>query len=302
MNTVITTTSSFCAEGFDEKLQVVHKPYGRKLSEDEAIILFEKYNPIGIIAGVEPLTENALRASPNLKVVSRCGIGMDSVDLDAAKKLGISVLNTPEAPTDAVAELTIGLILALIRNIPANDTMVRNGGWKGLKGKLLKDKTIGIIGCGRIGRKVGCIMKAFGCTVLGYDLSDTAFEGIIKTGLDDLICKSDIISLHVPLDESTKNIISEERMGRMKEGSYLINASRGGLVDEDALYRYIVSGKLSGAAIDCFCDEPYKGKLKELDNVVLSPHMGSSTHETRELMESRAVENLNMELRRLGII
>ena len=300
--TVLITTSSFSAGGFDKNIKVVNNPYKRRLSEIEVIELIEIHQPVGILAGVEPLTKKVMEKAVNLKVISRCGIGLDSVDLDAAKELNISVLNTPDAPKEAVAELALGMILSVLRNIPALDRNIRNGNWKGPKGLLLENRTVGIIGCGRIGSRLSEMLKPFGCSLKGYDPKVKAHEQINMIGLDELIEKSDIITLHIPLSASTKNILSGERIRKMKRGAILINTSRGGLVDEEVLYEMLFNGHLYGAALDCFMEEPYTGKLKVLDNVVLSPHMGSSTFKTREIMERSAVDNLMAELKRRHVL
>ena len=187
-NNILTTTSTFSAKGFDEKLCIINNPYKRKLKEEELMELIYKYQPVGIIAGVEPITRKVLLSAENLCVISRCGTGLDSVDLIAAKELGINVLNTPDAPTSAVAELTIGLILAVLRHIPGSDIRVRDHKWEGSMGRSLEDKTIGIIGCGRIGTSVAKICNAFGCNVIGYDpyvqshlfIQMTDFEELLK--------------------------------------------------------------------------------------------------------------------------
>ena len=300
--TILTTTSSFSSPIDSDRFEVVHNPLGRRLSEEDVVSLLENHQPAGIIAGIEPLTERALKASKNLKVISRCGIGLDSVDLKAAELLGIEVLNTPDEPTDAVAELTIALSLSVLRKIPELDHGVREGNWKGQKGFLLKGKTVGIIGCGRIGSRVAFLFKAFGCSPVGYDPYVKEHEIIEMRDLDSIIRDSDILTLHIPLNDNTRNIISRERILEMKSGAVLINTARGGLVDEGALYESLSEGRLAGAGMDCFGVEPYHGKLTELDNVVLTPHMGSSTYETRKKMEEKAVENLIKGLTEAGLI
>jgi D-3-phosphoglycerate dehydrogenase len=299
---ILTTTSSFSAEGFDECLNVIHNPYGRRLTESEVTGLIKEYQPVGIIAGIEPLTRQVFENATNLRVISRCGIGLDSVDLAAADDMGISVLNTPDAPTEAVAELALGMILSVLRNIPLLDRNVRNNSWKGPNGLLLKGKTVGIIGCGRIGSRLAELIKPFGCVMRGFDPAVQSHDLIEMVSLDDLLVSSDIISLHIPLNPNTRNILSAERIKILKKDTVLINVSRGNLIDEMALYEALKTGRLYGAALDCFADEPYKGPLMDLENVVLSPHMGSSTIETREIMERNAVDNLMSELKRLKLI
>lgn len=296
-NNILITTSSFAEKEFNKNLNVINNPYHRKLSEEEILNLIIKYQPIGIIAGVEPLTRKVLESAKELKVISRCGIGLDSIDLKAAKELGIKIVNTKDAPTNAVAELTIGLMLAVLRNIPSLDKGIRDNKWKGPKGMLLGNKVIGIIGCGRIGSRVAYLCKAFGCKVIGYDPNIQSHPIINMTTIDKVLINSDIVTLHIPLNNETKEIISEQNISIMKKNAILVNVARGGLVNEISLYNALVKGDLFGAALDCFINEPYIGKLTTLNNVVLSPHMGSSTITTRTIMEKQALENLMIELK-----
>ncbi|MCK5759100.1 MAG: phosphoglycerate dehydrogenase [Clostridiales bacterium] len=300
-STILITTSSFSTYGFDENLHIVLNPYERRLSEAEIKELIQIHQPIGMIAGVEPITRDVLEAAINLKVISRCGIGLDSIDLTAAKELGISVLNTPDAPKEAVAELALGMILSVLRNIPKLDRNIRSGNWKGPKGLLLNGKTIGIIGCGRIGSRLAELLEPFNCVLMGYDPAIKKHDSISMISLDDLILSADIVTLHIPLTAETKNILSSTKIKRLKKDAVIINAARGCLVDEKALYEELINGHLYGAALDCFEEEPYSGPLKDLNNVILSPHMGSSTYETRKIMESQAVKNLRFELNHLNL-
>ncbi len=299
MQTILVTTSSFskfdtkpaetlAANGFETQLN----PFGRKLTETEFSELLMKHQPVGIIAGVEPITQNSLEKAQNLKVISRAGIGMDAVDLDAAKKLGITVNNTPDAPTIPVAELTIGMILTLLRRIHVSDTLIKQGEWSRPMGNLLHGKTIGIIGCGRIGSYLGNLLKPFGCVLNGYDPAHTTHDLFNMQTLDELFEKSDIISLHIPYSAENHHIINSERLSSMKKDSIIVNASRGGLIDEDALHESLKTNHLAGAALDTFESEPYTGPLKNFENVVLTGHIGSYAKEARTLMEMQAVENL----------
>jgi D-3-phosphoglycerate dehydrogenase len=303
MNKILVTTSSFAKQSphlllqLSEKgFEIVFNPFGRSLSEKEVANLIKEYKPVGIIAGVEPLTMEVLSNADGLRVISRCGIGLDSVDLEAARKLGIAVTNTPDAPTIPVAELTLGLILALLRGIPASDAGIRNGKWFRPMGQLLHGKTVGIIGCGRIGKCVANLLSVFGCRLLGYD-PVVSSAGILKlVSLDRLLSESDIITLHLPYTEKTHHIIDEPLMRSMKKGAFVVNAARGGLIDEQALFKCLQDGQLRGAALDCFKQEPYIGPLKEMGNVVLTGHIGSYAKEGRAQMEEQAVNNLLQEL------
>ncbi|HHW48070.1 MAG TPA: phosphoglycerate dehydrogenase [Clostridiaceae bacterium] len=299
---ILTTTSSFSLDDFPASLTVIHNPYKRRLTEEEVISLIEQYQPVGIIAGVEPLTRKVLEKAKNLKIISRCGIGLDSVDLEAAREFGIKVANTPDAPTASVAEFTLGLMLCILRRIHTLDALIRNGGWKGPQGNLLKDKTVGVIGCGRIGTYVAKLVKAFGCNMLGYDPFIKNHDICKMVSFDELISHSDIITLHMPYTEENRHMIGKEELSKMKKTAFLINTARGGLVDEDALYDALKSGQIAGAALDCFENEPYDGPLKTLDNVVLAAHMGASAVEGRAIMERQALDNLVNELKAQGLI
>jgi D-3-phosphoglycerate dehydrogenase / 2-oxoglutarate reductase len=290
--TVLVTTAAFDERNFPEDWQVIYNPYGRKLTEDEILALVVRYQPIGIVAGVEPLTRRVLAQGGTLKVISRCGIGLDSVDLDAAKSLEIQVFNTPDAPTASVAELTLGLILCLARHISRMDSDIKSGAWKDYGGLLLKGKTVGIIGCGRIGSYVAKLVKAFGCHPLGYDAFIKEHDVCKMVEMDELLRNSDIVSLHLPYTPQNRHLIGAKQFALMKPGSLFINAARGGIVDEDALYDALVSEQIAGAAMDCFQEEPYAGKLAGLRNTVLTPHVGSGATEARRAMERAAVKNL----------
>lgn len=274
------------AKGYD----VILNPYGRTLKKNEIIELCK--NAAGIIAGTERLDAHILKnltMPAPLKVISRCGAGVDNVDIVTAKRLGIKVFNTPDAPTSAVAELTVGLILNLLRKINKADSAIRNGGWEKPMGSLLSGKKVGIIGFGRIGKKVAELLAPFGCMIRYYDIMNDNDSGRQFLPLHKLLEECDIISLHV---SSKEQIISEHEILLMKKGAWLINVSRGGVVDEAALYAALKERHLSGAALDVFEQEPYTGKLKELDNAILTSHIGSYARETRVKMEMEAVENL----------
>ncbi|MFA5147179.1 MAG: phosphoglycerate dehydrogenase [Candidatus Omnitrophota bacterium] len=248
----------------------------------------------GIIAGTEPYDSRTLAALSGLKVISRCGAGTDNVDLDAAGKMGIKVFNTPDGPTEAVAELTVGLIFSLARHIARSDRDIRNGVWNKRMGGLINGKKAGIVGFGRIGRRVAEILRALGAEVVFYDPLKAAekAKGLSGVRLEELLKGSDIVTLHIPYTKDNHHVFSSKELSLMKEGAVLINASRGGIVDEEALYGALKSGRLSGAAVDVFEKEPYSGPLKELDNVVLTPHIGSYARESRVSMELEAANNL----------
>lgn len=294
---VLISTSSFNLDNFTQLsdlksagVEVKLNPFAARLTENQVIELLGT-NTIGLIAGLEPLTKNVLQSAKSLKVIARVGTGLDSVDLAAAKQLGITVLNTPDAPTKAVAELTLAHILGLIRNVSQADRQIRSGVWKGLMGSLLETKTVGIVGFGRIGKRVATLLSAFGASVIISD-AQVKQSDYPNVELDELCIKSDILSLHLPYNEVTHHIINEKHMNLMKKGSYIVNISRGGLVDESALLTALKSGQIAGAALDCFEQEPYEGELSKLETVQITAHMGSYARETRDLMEREASQLL----------
>ncbi len=240
-----------------------------------------------IVRSATKVRKEMIDAARNLKVIGRAGVGLDNIDVEYAKSKGIKVINTPGATSISVAELTIGLLLAVMRKIAYADREMRKGAWpkKKCKGIEMYGKTLGIIGIGRIGREVAKRARAFGMKVIYYDVyrPDEATEkelGVEYRELDDLISEADVITLHVPLLPETKHMINAERIAKMKDGAIIINAARGGIVDEEALYEALKSGKLYGAALDVYENEPLKeSKLFELDNIVLTPHIGAQARE-----------------------
>lgn len=275
-------------------LEPILNPHGRKLNEQEILDLSD--NVVGIIAGTEKITEKIISSNNQLKVISRYGIGLDNVDLKAAAQKNVMVYNTPGTPTVAVAEFTLSLILNLLKKINNADKNLRRNEWKPETGNLLSGKTIGIIGLGRIGKKLVQFLAPFNVKILAYEVKpDNEFVSQNKielVPLEALFSKSDIITLHVPLTEQTKNLIGKKELESMKENALLINAARGGLIDEKALYDSLKNKTIAGAAIDVFENEPNTGELKNLDNIILTPHIGAYTIETRKQMEIETVENL----------
>ena len=274
--------------------EVVKNPYGRKLTEEETIELAK--DCVGIIAGVENLNAKVIDALPNLKCISRVGVGMDSVDIPHAESKGIKILNTPNGPTRAVAELTLGLTMSLLRKIPNAHYDLRNKVWKKQTGNLLFEKKVGILGLGRIGRMTAEMFRALGNPVAGYDLypnKDWAEKNNVEIlNLKQLLNQCDIITIHVPGNMDGSAILNQEELSNFKDGAFIVNVSRGGVVNEDALYESLTNGKLSAAALDVFSNEPYNGKLCDLDNVILTPHIGSYAKEGKLKMEVDAVMNL----------
>ena len=267
---------------------VVENHFKRKLTKAELIDLLTE-DVEGLIAGLEPLDHEVMRKS-NLRVISRCGSGMSNVDVDAAKGLGIKVCSTPDGPTTAVAELTIGSMISLLRMIPLMDHSLRQGSWNKMIGTQLDGKTVAIIGFGRIGRRVAELLSAFNTRILVIDpfLNEADIEfPVLK--LEDALPQADIVTLHAS-GETT--IISKEEFGLIKPGAFLLNAARGALVDENELIKALEAEKIKGVWIDTFSREPYVGPLSGFRQVILTPHVGSYTFECRRAMEMESVENL----------
>jgi len=257
-----------------------------------------------IVRSATKVRKELIDAARNLKVIGRAGVGLDNIDVEYARSKGIKVINTPGATSISVAELTIGLILAVMRKIAYADRETRKGAWpkKKCKGIEMYGKTMGIVGIGRIGREVAKRAKAFGMRVIYYDVYRPSEEqerelGIEYRELDELLSEADVVSLHLPLTPETKHLINGERIAKMKDGAILINAARGGIVDEEALYEALKSGKLYGAALDVYENEPLReSKLFELDNVVLTPHIGAQTKEGQTRAAVEIAEKIAEEL------
>jgi D-3-phosphoglycerate dehydrogenase len=299
--TVLISTSSFARLSAEplERLQAadfqyVLNPYGRKLEPDETVELLRDVD--GVIAGTERLDRSILNGVSKLKVISRVGTGLDNVDVAAASDLGIRVYNTPNAHVDAVAELALGGMLDVLRSISRADRSVRLNSWDKPMGTLLRGKIIGMIGFGRVARRLVELLRPFDVHVVAVDpLQDPAWSGthgVTYVSLDELLPAADIVTLHLPYTPDAHHLINRERLGAMKHGAIVINCARGGLIDESALAESLRSAHLQGAFVDTFEREPYSGPLTDLPNVVLTPHIGGYTAEARSQMEMEAVENL----------
>lgn len=254
------------------------------------------------------IDEELMMAAPRLKVISNMAVGYNNIDVAAATRRGIMVANTPEVLTEATAELAFGLILAVARRICDLDRLNRAGQWKTwapflFLSREVSGKTLGIVGLGRIGKAVARRARAFNMTVIynnrhRLDSEEERALGVSYRPFDVLLSESDFLSLHVPLTEETRRLIGEKELRRMKKTAYLINTSRGAVVDEEALLRALREGWIEGAGLDVYEHEPFMTPgLAELHNAVLTPHVGSATHETRRRMADLAVENLICALR-----
>jgi len=274
-------------------IEYLINPLGRRLKEEELADMAVDFDVL--IAGTEPITERVMAAAPRLKLISRVGIGLDSVDLLAAERRGIQVAYTPDAPAPAVAELTLALMLSLLRSVHVANLQLHKGQWHRHFGRRLAEITVGIIGTGRIGARVLRRIPAFGTPrVLVNDINpDLRLVPELKlewVGKEDIYRNADLISLHVPLTMHTRDMIRREQLLQMKPDALLINCSRGGIVNERDLAEVMTAGHLGGAAIDVFEHEPYSGELTQIDRCLLTAHMGSMSVDCRTRMEIEATE------------
>jgi D-3-phosphoglycerate dehydrogenase len=275
------------AEGWS----IVRNPFGRKMTEGEVSELLHESGAEAMVAGVEPLTDRVFAENPQLRVISRCGSGLDSVDVAAVEARGIALSRTPEAPAEAVAELTISLAIAVLRRVGEADRLIRNGEWHALMGRSYGRSRIGIVGLGHVGSRVAKVSVALGSEVGYTDLhvDNPAYERFAN--VEKLAEWADVLTIHLPHDEDTHNTVNEKILTALGPGGVIINTARGGLVDEEALYRALRDGKLAGAALDVFAEEPYQGPLTEFPNVLLTCHMGSYAKQVRAAMETEALRN-----------
>ncbi|MHA1377867.1 MAG: hydroxyacid dehydrogenase [Candidatus Helarchaeota archaeon] len=271
-----------------------------KLTSEELKEKIEDFDAL-IVRSRTIVTREIIEAGKNrLKVIGRAGVGLDNIDLETAEKYGIQVVRSPRGSSISVAELIFGLALSLCRSIPAADLGLKNDQWikKQIRGQELRGKTIGIIGCGNVGTELAKRAKAFEMNVLGCDVVESAIDNAIKIGcncieLEELIRKSDIIAICCPLNDDTKQMINEELINLMKPTAYLINTARGDIVDEKALYKALKTGKIAGAALDVFINEPNpEPDLVKLPNVIATPHIGAQTAEAIEAVSTILVEKI----------
>lgn len=266
---------------------------GRRLREDELIEMVQHVEVL--IAGTEPITARVMDAAPQLELIARVGVGLDNVDLHAARQRGITVTYTPEAPAPAVAELTISHMLSLLRHTHEANLAMRRGEWRRHMGRRISEVSVGVIGVGRIGSRVIHHLKQLGSPRIfvndleakGSLLPDLNLEWVDK---DTIYEEADVISLHLPLTRQTNNMITTNHLSRMHPDALLVNTSRGGIVNEGDLFTTLQEGHLGGVAIDVFMDEPYIGPLSTVARCLLTCHMGSMSEDCRMQMEVEATE------------
>ena len=288
----------------DNGLKVTYDP---AITPEKILETVSNYNII-IVRSRTTITKEIIDKADNCKIIARVGVGLDNVDQDAAKAKNIRVINAVEGAMNAVAELVLGLMLSLARQTARGDRGIRSGKWlkKELMGTELRGKYLGIIGMGNIGKRLGRLAKALNMNIIGYDVIpiDEEFSkevGLMKADLNTLLQSSDYVSIHVPLLDSTYHLIDAQKMETMKKTAKIINTSRGGVIDEDALYDALKNGKLGGAALDVFEKEPATNhKLTELENVILTPHIGAQTKEAQSLAANVIGEKIIQILR--GVI
>ena len=273
--------------------ELVFNPHRRRLKPHDVVDLLQDID--GVIAGTEPYNSETLCNADRLQVISRVGIGLDSVDLEYCRDNNIQVTYTPDAPSQAVAELTVANILNLLRHIHESDRSVRAGAWNRLMGWLVQETTIGVIGVGRIGSLVIGLLEPFHPTILAND-TDPKVHGMPMPNtkwcpVEDVMRMADVITVHIPMCTENRHFINRYRIAQMKTGAFLINTSRGAIVDTEALTDALLQNHLGGAALDVYENEPYEGPLTKLENVVLTAHIAASAKQSRYLMELGAAEN-----------
>ena len=285
-------------------LQITYEP---EITPEQIAEKIENFEVV-IVRSRTKLTKDLIEKANKCQIIARVGVGLDNIDQNTAKEKNIRVINAVEGAMNAVAELVLGLMLSLAREIPRADREVRNGNWikKELMGTELRGKYLGIVGLGNIGKRLGRLARALNMNIIGFDVApiDEEFSkevGLMKADLGTLLASSDYVSLHVPLLDSTKHLINAENMETMKNTARIINTSRGGVIDEDALYEFLKDGKLGGAALDVFEVEPAtSNKLSSLPNFISTPHMGAQTKEAQSLAANVIAEKIIQILR--GVI
>jgi len=282
-------------------LKVTYEPEITPEQIAEKIGTFE----VVVVRSRTKMTRELVEKADKCKIIARVGVGLDNIDQEAAKEKNIKVINAVEGAITAVAELVIGLMLSMAREIPRADREIRNGNWikKELMGTELKGKYLGIVGLGNIGKRLGRLARALNMNIIGYDVIpiDDEFSkevGLMKADLDTLLSSADYVSFHVPLLDSTRHMINAEKLKMMKNTARIINTARGGVIDEEALYNSLKDGSLAGAALDVFEVEPATGnKLITLPNFIATPHMGAQTKEAQLLAANIIAEKIIQVLR-----
>ncbi len=276
--------------GFEIRLS----PHRRKHTPDETLALIQDVDVL--LAGTEPLPTRVIEgAGTRLTHIARVGVGLDGLDVTACMQRGLAVTYTPEAPARSVVEQVFGLLFSLSRRLVEAHEGLRQGIWVRHVGPLWQGRTLGVLGCGRIGRQVAVLARAFGMRVIAHDIvEDPAWataNGVTYVGLDDLLCTADAVTVHLAYTKRTHNLLSREKLALLRPTAYLLNTCRGEVLDEAALVEMLTAKRLAGAALDVYQHEPYRGPLTALPNVVLCCHQGSCSFEGRYAMEMQSAEN-----------
>ncbi len=278
----------------EKGIEVVKNPFGRRLTEEE--IIEHLQGATGLLAGLEPLNKNVFEKCPELKVIARIGIGMDNVDADAAGQYGIKVSNTPEGPTEAVAEMTLTTLLTMIHNVIPTNTDVHNSVWKKRIGKSINELKVFVIGYGHIGKRVAKVLSSVGADVMVYDkyISEYPDDGIKHTDyMEEGLKWAEAVTMHV---SGKEEVIGRKELALLQDGAYLLNSARGAVVNEDALFDALQTGIIAGFWGDALWKEPYEGKISKCSNAILTPHICTYTVRCRESMEMQAAKNLIKDL------
>ena len=292
-----------CTSSFDKKnlpnnkilksIKIKYNLFGRTLKENELLKLIDE-KTIGIISGTEKISKKVINKGKNLQVISRCGTGTDNIDNSSLNR-NIKIFKTDKEPITAVAEFVVTQILSVLKNSYLHNFYLKKKKWKKIKGKMLTNNHIGLIGYGKIGKEIRSLLRPFKCKISIYDPNINKYSSI--KNLNFILKNSKIITLNIPFNEKNKSFINFQKLKQMSEDAILVNCSRGGLIDENALYDKLKKHKSFKAILDCFDAEPYNGKLLKLDNVTVSPHIASFTKETRDKMEQKSfincLENIN---------
>jgi D-3-phosphoglycerate dehydrogenase len=282
-------------------LKVTYEP---EITPEQLVAKIGNFQVV-VVRSRTKMTRELVEKADKCQIIARVGVGLDNIDQDAAKEKNIRVINAVEGAVTAVAELVIGLMISMAREIPRADREIRNGNWikKELMGSELKGKYLGIVGLGNIGKRLGRLARALNMNIIGYDVIpiDDEFSkevGLMKADLDTLLTSADYVSFHVPLLDSTRHMINAEKLKMMKNTARIINTSRGGVIDEDALYNSLKDGSLAGAALDVFEVEPAtENKLITLPNFIATPHIGAQTKEAQLLAANIIAEKIIQILR-----
>jgi len=260
--------------------------------EDDSLVTFLS-GAVGAIVGIEPISGSILAQLPRLRVLSKFGVGLDSIDLDEVRQRGIQLASTSGTNASAVAELTLLLTLGTLRRIPEATSNVRSERWVSVTGRLLEGKTVGLVGVGHVGKALNGLLQPFGCSILGFDLLKTPVDGISFVALDELLGASDVVCIHVPLTEATRGMIGIRQLGLMKNDAVLVNTSRGGVIDEPALLAALISEEIAAAGLDVLETEPpLSWELVNHPNVFATPHVAGTSQESNLAMGRAAIDGL----------